>query len=703
MDESYLVDLNAEYTSIPLLTSGDTIPLLEGEFPFLQTDPNAAFPVDNLGEVDSGDNPLFPSTTGETFTFIGNVDGVSHTNIDGTNYVFVNHSLGSDATTDGPVNGSRISLLAFDEDWGIIGGRDLVNIVRIASVEANNALREAGLPGLILAQYIFNPETGNFEANLEGGVTDGTFISGNPEFLNSPSDVPGQTWLERLEDSFPPVYNSLQIPGQDNYPNLSSISIAETGFRRRGGQALPFIFNGDGVDNGVAHFHIANGISVPIVGFGAFARSQVISALDFRAQVGEDGVPFGDTILLSSEASEGDAELYMWVGNRVPGNTNGFVDFEDNLYVLQVTDGAGNVIADDTGITEGTSFGTKWVLVDGNPLNDLSAVPEGNAINTLDADALSDWVNGSDDGVLRSTNFTNFGGLAEDPTNTGSFYVTSPNGLYNLTFADGSPTAGAGTFTLLQTGDFDSVAVDDDGQVIVQDNGGSSFIYDVTADTLTPFVEVNQAEIDPDGAPPWQIKGITAVDGNFNDTGLSAYLSTVSANSLTDDAALGVGGQLLLNAPNAESRFDNDIFRFQSNITPGTYLFVGAGEAQNIRDNFADSFTEEGFAYTAASQPGDDLSALYRFISNQGTYLFVGEQERSEIISDPNLSGVFTEEGLAFYVYGAGSGEGTGFNRLRNVNLPGAYLYASGGELTNIQANFGDTYVDEGAAFEVVV
>ncbi|ELS05663.1 hypothetical protein Xen7305DRAFT_00054140, partial [Xenococcus sp. PCC 7305] len=93
MDESYLIDLNSDYTSIPLLTFGDEIPLLEGEFPFLATDPAAAFPVDNIGEVDSGDNPLTASAT-ETFTFIGSVDGVSHTNIDGTNYVFVNHNLG---------------------------------------------------------------------------------------------------------------------------------------------------------------------------------------------------------------------------------------------------------------------------------------------------------------------------------------------------------------------------------------------------------------------------------------------------------------------------------------------------------------------------------------------------------------------------------------------------------------------------------
>ncbi len=153
----------------------------------------------------------------------------------------------------------------------------------------------------------------------------------------------------------------------------------------------------------------------------------------------------------------------------------------------------------------------------------------------------------------------------------------------------------------------------------------------------------------------------------------------------------------------SSSPFDTDIFRFQSNITPGTYLFTGGDESQSIRADFPDSFTEEGLAFTVADEATEGLIPLYRFISNQGTYLLVGDQERDAINSDPNLSGEYTEEGLAFYVYGAGAGEATSFNRLRNVTLPGAYLYATGDELANIQTNFSDTYVDEGVAFEAVI
>ena len=705
INRSYLVDQNPEYSSSPLLTVGDTIPLLEGEFPFLQTDPQGPFPVDNLGEVDSGDNPLTASTT-ETYILPGNFDGVSSTNIDGTNYVFVNHSIdtaGSTDTNGGQINGSRISLLAFDEDWKIIGGRNLVGRVRIASVEGTNALRSTinpatGTPflGLVFAEYVLNPETGDYEPDLEAGNE--SFIVGNPTFLALESDVPGLTWQERLEDSFAPTFNAL---GNPNFTSFGSISVAETGFRRRGGQAIPFVFSGDGAPNGLAYFHIANGTTVPIEGFGAFAKEQIISAIDFRQTADENGVPFGQTVLLSPEASADDGELYMYVGDRVPGNAGGFADFEDTLYVLQVTDGDGNVVADGTALTEDTNLTAQWVLVDGNPLNAIDVVPEGKAVNTLNAGTLSDWVNGDDAGVLRSTNFAELGGIAEDPNNPSTFYLTSSSGLYRLTFAGDSPT-GAGTFTLVQPGDFDSVEVDGNGNIVVQDNAGGSFLYEIASDSLTPLVAVNQGEIDPEGTPPWEIEGINAVDDNFNDTGVSAYLSTVAANSLTElDGNVGVGGQLLLTTPTAPSRFDTPITRFQSLITPSTYLFTGGSETQSVRDNFAESFAEEGTAFIAASQGGEDLIDIYRFQSNsQGTYLYVGADERDAILADPDFSGEYALEGLAFYVYGAGAGEATSFNRLRNVNLPGAYLYATGDELANIRANFADTYVDEGAAFE---
>ena len=226
--------------------------------------------------------------------------------------------------------------------------------------------------------------------------------------------------------------------------------------------------------------------------------------------------------------------------------------------------------------------------------------------------------------------------------------------------------------------------------IVADDSDGNDAIHEITRDgelVTTIEIEALTGFADPEG--------LALSDGNL-------YVA------FDNDSATGVpfdnGNQIaVFELTNSDSLFDTDIFRFQSNEIPGSYLFAGGDEAQSIRDNFADSFTEEGFAFTVASQPGDDLDPLYRFRSSQGTYLLVGEEERAAINSDPSFSGEYTEEGLAFYVYGSDSDEGSDFNRLRNLNIPGAYLYATGDELATIQTNFADTYFDEGAAFEAFV
>ncbi|MDJ0744649.1 MAG: peptidylprolyl isomerase [Xenococcaceae cyanobacterium MO_167.B27] len=141
------------------------------------------------------------------------------------------------------------------------------------------------------------------------------------------------------------------------------------------------------------------------------------------------------------------------------------------------------------------------------------------------------------------------------------------------------------------------------------------------------------------------------------------------------------------------------IYRFQNSDIPGTYLFVAEAERANILENFT-NFEEEGLAFRVAVEPGDDLIPLYRFQSTitPGTYLLAGEQERASINQD--FADSFIEEGLAFYVYGAGSGLGTDFSRFQNRDRPGTYLFATGEERANIRENF-TNFEDEGIAFEV--
>ena len=151
----------------------------------------------------------------------------------------------------------------------------------------------------------------------------------------------------------------------------------------------------------------------------------------------------------------------------------------------------------------------------------------------------------------------------------------------------------------------------------------------------------------------------------------------------------------------SSATFDTPINRFQNKDISGTYLFAGEEESKNIRANFP-NFTEEGFAFNVASQSGANLQALYRFQSliTPGTYLFAGEQERISI--NQNFSEAFREEGLAFYVYGAGTGLGEEFIRFQNSDRPGTYLFAGEEEAKSIRANF-PNFDEEGVAFEVVV
>lgn len=143
------------------------------------------------------------------------------------------------------------------------------------------------------------------------------------------------------------------------------------------------------------------------------------------------------------------------------------------------------------------------------------------------------------------------------------------------------------------------------------------------------------------------------------------------------------------------------IYRFQNSSIPGTYLFVGEQERQNIIQNFP-NFVEEGQAFKVADEPGNNLIPLNRFqsIVNPGTYLYAGEEESQGIRQ--NFAHQFREEGIAFYVYDSDSGLGTNFYRFQNSSRPGTYLYAGPEERSGILDNF-PNFIEEGEAFGVEI
>jgi len=142
----YVVDAQTDgrsYDITPLITVGDEVPLLEGE----------------LGN--------FTRSSTETFAMAGIPDGLGYVEIDGFNYVFMNHELSAaeldddgdtdtqtatNSTGEQVINGARVSLWQFDQDWNLLGGKNLIEDVLLDGIT-----------------YTLNTETGNYE-DPEGNV-----------------------------------------------------------------------------------------------------------------------------------------------------------------------------------------------------------------------------------------------------------------------------------------------------------------------------------------------------------------------------------------------------------------------------------------------------------------------------------------------------------------------------------------------------
>nr|MDJ0679575.1 FG-GAP repeat protein [Xenococcaceae cyanobacterium MO_167.B52] len=153
-----------------------------------------------------------------------------------------------------------------------------------------------------------------------------------------------------------------------------------------------------------------------------------------------------------------------------------------------------------------------------------------------------------------------------------------------------------------------------------------------------------------------------------------------------------------------------ELYRFRNTTFDlGTYLFVGRQERDAIvaNPNLNQIFELEGngaVAFVGSSKPGDDLVPFYRFrnLDISGTYLFVGEEERKRV--KENFSEQFTEEGLAFYAFGAGTNRGLPFNRFQN-KVNNTYLFAAPTESAIIRndSDLSNVFIEEGAAFEGLI
>ena len=117
-------------------------------------------------------------------------------------------------------------------------------------------------------------------------------------------------------------------------------------------------------------------------------------------------------------------------------------------------------------------------------------------------------------------------------------------------------------------------------------------------------------------------------------------------------------------------------------------------------------------AFTASLTPGDELEPFYRLASLDvpGTYLYVGTEEYNTIFADDSeQQDKWVKEGLnddgidipEFYLYGVGANEGVEFHRFQNTQN-NTFLYAGPLETAAINSdpNLSNVFEDQGVAFE---
>ncbi|WP_017292847.1 Calx-beta domain-containing protein [Geminocystis herdmanii] len=146
---------------------------------------------------------------------------------------------------------------------------------------------------------------------------------------------------------------------------------------------------------------------------------------------------------------------------------------------------------------------------------------------------------------------------------------------------------------------------------------------------------------------------------------------------------------------------DTAMYRFRSLQTEGAYLYVGAQEKESVLTNYGNNFVEEGLAFYVSDTQEDDLTAFNRFRNTDlmGGYIYAGDTESESIRANYPQ---FIDEGIAFYAYGANSQMADSITRFQN-STGGAYLYTGQPETQSVITNYANSFNLEGIAFEALL
>ena len=481
---------NGGYEITPLLTVGDEVSTLVGDF-----------------------STGFTTNSSKLYAFAGIPDGLGFYQSGGYNYVFVNHEISSEfsylnSTDPDKIKGARVSLYQFDQNWNVLGGKNLIET--------------AFDPGTNIT-YTLNKTTGLYESIGAPALSFSRFCAG---YLAESGFAGAPIWF---------------APEESNSASRGW-AVASSGTNSGQAQALN--------------------------GLGRYAREQVLSASQYRAGnpsgktvlISTEDNADGEIYMFVGEQTAADpngfknGDLYVM---KVDG-----ADFEHQL--SGATTAQWTKVDDAAAVSNGTLL-SQYVNAKGRSTNfrrleDIAEDPNNPGTFYFVTTGATNLPGTNTTAPITANAAT--ADQAENPYGR----------LYRFSLNPNNPTGPIGNFELLVKGGFgtgvsyDNVLVDSNGNVLVMEDetafGGSLMAaekreariwsYNIASKTMKPVFEIDEnaggAQYnDPAKKGEWETSGIIEVNPNAQ-PGRSSYLFDVQAHTIPGGRYVE-GGQLILAKP----------------------------------------------------------------------------------------------------------------------------------------------------------
>jgi Ca2+-binding RTX toxin-like protein len=631
------------YQANPLLTVGDEIPLLEGDF------------------------PSFTTSADKTFAFTGIPDGMGVYQLGDKNLVFINHELGNTAVTDisttipGKIQGARVSLLVFDKDWKVIGGKNLIESA--------------------------TDSTGTY--NLD--TTTGLF-----------KDASGGTLA--------------------SFGRFCSAYLAQSGFVDAAGNEVPIYFAPEESGNTSRGWAVTpNGNALALDGLGRYQKENVVAASQYRATNSDKTVLFSSEdnadgelyMWIGQQTTEdpngfknGDLYALKVTGADNESQLNGLNSFKTATW---------------TKVDKSTVFGADGKpLATGETLTSF-ANTYGKTTNFQRIEDFAEDPNNPGTFYFVSTGTTNKPGTTNVAALTPEEAENPYGRLYRFSLNASDPTGQISNFETVLVGgpgkgnSYDNITVDKNGNILIQEDetgfGGALMAaenreaqiwsYNYDSKTLSSVFSLDENAAGSqfnNGAVKgeWESSGIVEVPGSPGSYLFDVQAHTVKNSSGSTSILNGnhiEGGQLILAVPTKPTLLgtsgDDNLYGTSNDVIDG-----GAGN-DNIFGLEGNNILLGGLGNdTFYAGSGDD-----QFDGGEGNNIFYGGEGKNIFIAGAGDDTAYAGAGNDVFFLGNGNNlvyAGEGNNRV-NTGLGNDIVYVGAGNDAIIAGDGNNTiYAGEG-------